>query len=236
MQWDKYLKISALALAIALSLFGSRASVTHADASFEAKVVGTEGTAVNVRSEPNTDSPILDVLRWGDDVSVDYEIEGESVEGNNTWYSLAGGGYAHSANVAPRVAGIGPWIDIDLSNLVASAIVDGEVVYEAQIVAGRLGYETPVGTYVIWKQVLNETMSSETLGIPIDSVFGYYWEDVLYTQYFTTKGEALHYNYWVDPDAFGQRTTSRGCIGLKLEDAAYFWRFAEPGTVVKIHY
>lgn len=235
-QWTKHLTIGVMALAIALLLSAGVASVSHADASFEAKVVGPEGTAVNVRSEPNTDAPIVDVLRWGDDVSVEYMVEGEWVSGDNTWYALSGGGYAHSAQIAPRVVGLGPWIDIDLTEKVARAIVDGEVVYEAGVTVGRQGYDTPTGTFVIWKRVPSEVMSSETLGIPIDSPQGYYWSGVLYTQYFTSKGHALHYNYWVDEDAFGQRATSRGCIGMTLEDSEYFWRFADFGTVVNIHY
>jgi lipoprotein-anchoring transpeptidase ErfK/SrfK len=78
-------------------------------------------------------------------------------------------------------------------------------------------------------------MDSETIGIPRDAPGGYYVTDVLYTQYFTNEGHALHYNYWVDPAAFGSFPTSHGCIGLTLDDAKYFWDFASIGTPIVIH-
>ena len=39
-------------------------------------------------------------------------------------------------------------------------------------------------------------MDSATVGIPRNSPRGYYLQNVLYTQYFTSSGASIHYNYW----------------------------------------
>jgi lipoprotein-anchoring transpeptidase ErfK/SrfK len=75
-------------------------------------------------------------------------------------------------------------------------------------------------------------MDSATIGIPRDSPRGYYLRDVLYTQYFTTDGAAIHYNYW--SSHFGYAGT-HGCLGVNLEDARWFWEWADVGTIVHIH-
>jgi lipoprotein-anchoring transpeptidase ErfK/SrfK len=59
---------------------------------------------------------------------------------------------------------------------------------------------------------------------------------VLYTQYFTSNGHALHYNYWSPASAFGRPAGSHGCVGLQLDAAASFWQFATVGTPVVISY
>jgi lipoprotein-anchoring transpeptidase ErfK/SrfK len=62
----------------------------------------------------------------------------------------------------------------------------------------------------------------------------YVLEDVLYTQYFTFEGHALHLNYWRDEYYFGNIRSSHGCIGMRLADAEFFWNFARYGTRVTI--
>jgi lipoprotein-anchoring transpeptidase ErfK/SrfK len=57
---------------------------------------------------------------------------------------------------------------------------------------------------------------------------------VLYTQYFTEGGHALHSSWWKEPGSFGI-PTSHGCISQTLEDAEFFWRFARVGTRLVIH-
>jgi hypothetical protein len=61
----------------------------------------------------------------------------------------------------------------------------------------------------------------------------YVLEDVLYTQYFTTVGHALHLNYWRSDDYFGSTRSSRA-VGMRLADAEFFWNFATVGTRVTI--
>ncbi len=105
-------------------------------------------------------------------------------------------------------------------------------VYAALAIKGRAMTETPEGQYHILRRVEDETMDSETLGVSHDDPHGYYLEHVLYTQYFTDDGASIHYNYWSsdfgDPD-------SHGCLGLSEDDAAWFWNWANVGTLLNIH-
>src|SRR5215212_6469426 len=155
------------------------------------------------------------------------------------------GGAASPARAAPTHVGVGVdvrqapqaggrWIHVDVSQLVAQAMEGGQVVYTAPITPGRSDWPTPTGTFEILSRVYSETMDSSTLGIPPFAPGGYHLTDVLYTQYFTTSGHALHYNYWSPRAAFGRTAGSHGCVGLLLDDAAYFWRFATTGTPVVI--
>ena len=128
----------------------------------------------------------------------------------------------------PQVAqvGGGAWIRVNLSRLVAEAMVGSQVLYSAPITAGTPAWPTPTGTFRILRRVYSETMDSASIGIPRTAPGGYYLPGVLYTQYFTPSGHALHYNYWSPPAAFGRAAGSHGCVGLLLEGAAYFWDFA----------
>ena len=57
--------------------------------------------------------------------------------------------------------------------------------------------------------------------------------NVLFTQYFTGEGHAIHYKYW--SSNFGYQG-SRGCLGMNYEDALWFWEWATVGTSVVIHW
>ena len=138
----------------------------------------------------------------------------------------------------PEVAqvGGGAWVRVNLSQQVAQAMVGSQVLYTAPITAGTQAWPTPTGRFRILRRVYSETMDSASIGIPRNALGGYYLPGVLYTQYFTSSGHALHYNYWSPPAAFGRTAGSHGCVGLLLEDAAYFWDFASVGTPVTISY
>lgn len=206
------------------------------------------GPGVNVRTEPDLDSEIVMTLSPGELVAVVGEVKGQAVMGDyTTWYQTPSGYYVYARYVQKRnganvIAGAvqsqgfsGRWLDADLSKQVLTAMEGDEPVYGAEITVGRVGWETPPGNYTILRKVYNETMDSATIGIPRDSPDGYYLTNVLYTQYYTDRGHAIHYNYWVDPAAFGTQQTSRGCIGLQLGDAEYFWNFTVEGTPLVIH-
>ena len=60
-------------------------------------------------------------------------------------------------------------------------------------------------------------------------------ENVLFTQYYDQKGDALHLNYWRPVSVFGNTPTSHGCVGMLPHDAQYFWLFGAPGMRVEIH-
>lgn len=207
------------------------------------------GSGVNVRTAPSTDSELVMSLDPGEKIDIVEEVEGEAVVGNySSWYRTVSGYYVYARYIAksnpgplansgnPQSGQTGRWLDADLSRQILTAMEGDQPVYGAEITIGRVGWETPPGNYTILRKVENETMDSATIGIPRNSVEGYYLTDVLYTQYYTEGGHALHYNYWVDPDAFGTQHTSRGCMGLRLADAEFFYNFTEVGTPLIIHH
>ena len=122
------------------------------------------------------------------------------------------------------------WIDVDLSAQRVRAVIGRKVVHTAVMSSGKQKWETPTGTFYINRRVENETMTSEAIGAEDH----YRLENVLYTQYFTNEGHALHYSWWKEPGSFGI-PTSHGCISMQLKDSEYFWNFARIGTRVTIH-
>ncbi|HEX2924544.1 MAG TPA: L,D-transpeptidase [Chloroflexota bacterium] len=130
----------------------------------------------------------------------------------------------------------GRWIDANLSTATVTAMEGDTPVYAALSTIGTVNHPTPTGNFTILRRVADETMDSSTIGIPNNAPGGYYLTGVLYTQYFTSYGHSLHYNYWSPASAFGSRAGSHGCLGLTLDDARFFWDFADVGTPVIIHY
>lgn len=123
------------------------------------------------------------------------------------------------------------WVDVDISEQVARAMVGEEVVHTALVTTGKDGWETPYGEFRILYRVHDETMTSSSIG----AEEYYVLEHVLFTQYFTNEGHALHLNYWRPDSVFGNQRTSHGCVGMRYADAEFFWHFATVGTRVRIH-
>jgi lipoprotein-anchoring transpeptidase ErfK/SrfK len=123
------------------------------------------------------------------------------------------------------------WIDIDLARQSAAAMIGDAPLYTALITTGKDGWETPRGEFRILYRVADETMSSAAIG----AEEYYVLDHVLYTQYFTSAGHAIHLNYWRDDWYFGNVRSSHGCAGMRLADAEFFWNFATLGTRVAIH-
>lgn len=133
---------------------------------------------------------------------------------------------------------VGPdeqWVDVSLSQQVACAMTGGEITRVILVSTGQPGFETPTGQFRILYRVANETMRSDTIGIPIDSPDGYDLTNVLWTQYFTDEGHALHDNYWRPVSVFGHEATSHGCVGMLEGDAHFLWNFVDVGSLVNIH-
>ncbi len=138
----------------------------------------------------------------------------------------------------PEGVSFGPderWIAVNLTTQRATAFVGAEPVYVARVTTGVPGWETPTGDFRIYVRIEDETMDSLTIGIPRDDPWGYYLENVYFTQYFV-GGIALHYNYWRADSYFGNVPSSHGCVGMRYDDAKFFWDFATTGTRVVVHY
>ncbi len=199
----------------------------------------------NIRSGPSIGASLLGTLQSGQPVQVNAWVPGDLVTGvNATWAELAPGQYVYSAGLrkllpaqppAPPQVFSGRWIDANLSEQILTAYDGSTPQFWAVMSSGAPGgTETETGLHHILRRVANETMSSTTLRFSV--AIPYYLTNVLYTQYFTDYGAAIHDNWWKnDSSPFGV-PTSHGCLGLKESDAEKFWNFASVGTVVNIHY
>jgi hypothetical protein len=125
----------------------------------------------------------------------------------------------------------GRWIDVTLTVPQHALAMQGDVLmYRALVTAGLQGTTRP-GHYSILRRVYNETMDSRTVPGLRDT---YLLKNVLFTQYFTGDGAAIHYNWWGPPYGFG-RPGSHGCLGMMYNDSKYFWDWADIGVPVIIH-
>jgi len=126
------------------------------------------------------------------------------------------------------------WIAVNLSTQRAVAFVGAQPVRVALVTTGAPGWETPTGDFRIGLRKENETMDSLSIGIPHEDPQGYYVENVLFTQYFYGP-ISLHYNYWRPESYFGNVASSHGCVGMRYNDAKFFWDFATTGTRVVVY-
>lgn len=209
---------------------------------------GMAGQVVNRRSEPNRSKPPVGELKPGTPVEVVRWVTGEEVEkANDTWAQLSDGSYVFSTSLrrsgateppsrpadAPTT---GRWVDVNLTQQVATAYDGTEPVRSVLVSSGRPGWDTPTGVFPVLRRVEKDTMDGATLvgqgpkGVGAD----YKVENVRYVQYFTPDGAAIHENYWRRPATFGM-PGSHGCIGMAPADAVWFWDFATVGTPVVIH-
>ena len=153
----------------------------------------------------------------------------EAVEGEDgdTWYRLEDGTYVWSGRIrlpGPTDMRRGDWIDVSLSApTIVTAYEGGRAVYSALAITGIGGWETPPGNYVVQRRVANERMRGP----------GWDVSNVLFTQYFTDVGHAIHYNYW--SGNFGY-PGSKGCLGMNYADSLWFWNWATTGTSIIIHW
>jgi hypothetical protein len=136
---------------------------------------------------------------------------------------------------APFWAGFaddGKWLDVNLTPLQHIRAMQGDEQVMRDLVTAGLQNATKPGFYRILRRVYNETMDSRTVPGSTDT---YLLKDVLYTQYFTGDGAAIHYNWWGPPRGFGY-PGSHGCLGMRMDGSKFLWEWATIGTPLVIHY
>jgi len=200
---------------------------------------GAALSETNLRQQPQSASAVARPLDFGAPVTIVDWVDGEQViEGDGIWAQADDGTFVYGRDIgrsapvqppplpsdAPR---IGKWIDIHLTQQLLVAYEGREAVRTVVITTGKPGWETPEGFFEINTRVANETMDSGSIGA--DEF--YKLEDVLFTQYFTDRGHALHFAWWKTPATIG-RPGSHGCVNLLLDDARFLWEWAEIGTGV----
>jgi L,D-transpeptidase catalytic domain len=182
---------------------------------------------------------------WADD-AVDRQLDpntwltltGEATASDGTtWYQTSTGDYVPTDAVfVPERsdAYIGHWLDVNLTSPARVTAYEGDTEVNSFLtIKGAGPRPTPTGVFTILRRVANETMNSDTIGIPRDGPGGYYLTNVLFTQYFTNDGASLHYNYWSSNWGY---PGSHGCLGLTYNNSAWLWGWAHLGTPVVIHY
>jgi lipoprotein-anchoring transpeptidase ErfK/SrfK len=220
-----------------------------------AVVVGGE---LRARAAPSTSSEVVATLPDLAPVTIDAAVEGENVlvgqqtwvpsepAWTRTWYRLTDGSYVYAAFIfvlqpgeeSPLVSADGreKWIDVNVTTQRASAMVGDRAVYTALVSTGSPQFPSPLGSHRIEKdgRLAVERMTAAQAGYaPAEARYDV--ENVLFTQYYDTKGDALHLNYWRPASVFGRTATSHGCVGMQLHDAQYFWLFGTAGMRVEIH-
>ena len=187
----------------------------------------------NVRRTPGiADDNVVTQLGHNAAITILAEVKGSD---GDTWYRIGQNEFVHESLVrkpSPFPAHPGNLIVAELTEpCLVTAYENGKPVYSTLSLKGTTSWGTPTGFFTILRRVENETMSSETLGIPRDGPGGYYLKDVLYTQYFTNDGASIHYNYWSSNWGY---SGSHGCLGMSYDDALWFWNWAEVGTPLVI--
>ena len=99
----------------------------------------------------------------------------------------------------PNAPKTGRWIDVQLTQQLITLYQDRDPVRVVVTTTGMAGWETPTGEFAITWRKANETMSSGAIG----AEHFFKLEDVLYTQYFTDEGHAIHYAWWRTPETIG---------------------------------
>jgi hypothetical protein len=128
----------------------------------------------------------------------------------------------------------GRWLDVNLTSPARVTAYEADTPVSTFLtIKGAGNRPTPTGVFTILRRVANETMNSDSIGIPRFGPGGYYLTNVLFTQYFTGDGASFHYNYW--SSAWGY-PGSHGCLGLTYGDSAWLWAWAHVGTPIVIHY
>ncbi len=121
------------------------------------------------------------------------------------------------------------WIEVNLGEQRLTAW-DGDMPELTTLIrSGKQGWETPPGTYRIYRKLPHDDM---TLGTPGDPDY-YYIEDVPWVMYFLDGGYAIHAADWLD--VWGA-PTSRGCVNTPGEIASALYAWAPLGTLVWIHH
>ncbi len=196
----------------------------------------------NVRAQPSTKARVVEELEYGDPLKVTAWVEGEEVfEGADLWAQIGPNRFVYGRNVG-RTGSVAPpplpadapsagnWIDVNLTQQIMVAYEGRTPVRVTETTTGMAGWETPPGFYHILWRVANETMTSGAIG----AEHFYELKDVLFTQYFTERGHAIHFAWWRTNETIG-RPGSHGCLNLLLDDARFFWDWANVGTPVYVH-
>jgi lipoprotein-anchoring transpeptidase ErfK/SrfK len=211
----------------------------------------------NVRSQANTNTPPVTIYAPGTSVTVYATVSGQVVWGGiSNWYRISdlnsaplyiyGGlvtatNQSNSAGSAPSSQG--KVIVVSLSQEWLYAYQDGTQVFNAAVMTGRPGLETPTGTFHVFAKLSPTTFYSPW---PYGSPNWYPPTYINYALEFLGGGYFLHDSWWhsvygpgtngwhYDP-TYGWQWGSHGCVAMPLSAAAWLYNWAPIGTTVQIN-
>lgn len=208
-----------------------------------------EGTCVNVRSAPNTNSEVVGRLRNGMILKTSNKVTGED---GQKWYKIA---FDDWLRYPERVAGdwyvaedfVEDFVDIgdeehdpktsppsdqkilvDRSEQMLYAYEGEKLFMETSISTGLELTPTPRGTFNIFKKTPSRYMQGP---IPDISDQHYDLPGVPWNMYFTAQGAVIHGAYW--HEKFGE-PWSHGCVNLSPSEARKLYQWAEVGATVVV--
>jgi L,D-transpeptidase catalytic domain len=217
--------------------------------------VGLPGRVVggaNLRTWPMVGDTLLRTLGHNAPLRVLDSVQGDDGEEwyRTHWLDAASNspvalGYIHNSlvrlprlrythPVPDRADNSGRHFEADLREpAMLTAFENGAPVWATLTLKGTVSNRTPTGFHRVLWRVPNETMTSERVypPIPRDAPGGYYLKNVLWTQYFTSDGASIHYNYWSSNWGYAG---SHGCLGVGYNEARFAWDWAEVGTSVYV--
>ena len=119
----------------------------------------------------------------------------------------------------------GKWIDISISKQTITAYQGNTPIKSVLVSTGVSWHPTPIGHYKIYMKLPSQTMSG---GVGAEA---YYLPNVPWVMYFA-GANAIHGTYW--HHNFGH-PMSHGCVNLTIDDAHWFYNWADIGTPVIVH-
>ncbi|MFC7817466.1 Ig-like domain-containing protein [Streptomyces sp. NPDC057367] len=150
----------------------------------------------------------------GTKVTVDLGLDG--VEGRD-------GVYGEQDKTVSFTVGRSQVSVVDAKKLTMKVVRDGKTIKTVPVTTGAPGYETWNGQMVITERLPVTRMNGATVGYGGE----YDIKDVPHAMRLSTSGTFIHGNYW-GGDAFGNRNSSHGCIGLR--DVRGGWDGKAPGS------
>jgi hypothetical protein len=121
----------------------------------------------------------------------------------------------------------GKWVNVNLSEQVVTAYVDGVPVKVTLASTGKASTPTNLGVQKVSWRLTSKRMRGGTPGIDY-----YDLPNVPYPQFFNDTGEALHGTYW--HDNFGY-PLSHGCVNLSTPMSKWFYEWGYVGLTVWVH-
>lgn len=160
----------------------------------------------------------------GTKVTVDIGIQGVNA-GNDTWGAAS---RLIQFNIGKSVV-----TNVSVQKHIMVVRIDGKVARTIPVTAGKEGFTTRSGTKVIMEKFRVKRMDARTVGIQPGDPEYYDIRDVQYAQRVTTSGEFVHGAPW-SAGSQGSANVSHGCVGMSLQDAAWYFQQTTRGDPVVV--